>query len=455
MQVELVFDPVPEGWVHTTLGEACELGGGNIQTGPFGSQLHASDYVAVGIPSIMPKDLGDNRVIEDEIARISSADAQRLNRYLVQDGDIVYSRRGDVEKRALIRKHEEGWLCGTGCLRIRFGEKGVDPQYATYFLAHPSVREWISRHAHGATMPNLNTAILASCPFLVPPLPEQRAIAHILGTLDDKIELNRRMNETLEAMARVLFRSWFVDFDPVRAKMEGRWRRGQSLPGLPTHLYDLFPDRLVPSELGEIPEGWEFRRGDEVADIGIGKTPPRKQPRWFSSNDNDLSWISIRDLGNCSAYINETSEYLTEGAVERFRVRRIPNNTVVLSFKLTIGRVAITDGEMLSNEAIAHFKLGPAATLSPEYLYCYLVNFRYEGLGSTSSIARAINSKIVKAMPILVPGVGAVASFQSAVGQKFRRMKALAHEGRTLAALRDTLLPKLLGGVLSLGGSRA
>ena len=93
----------------------------------------------------------------------------------------------------------------------------------------------------------------------LPPLPEQRAIAHVLGTLDDKIELNRRMNETLEEMARALFKSWFVDFDPVRAKMEGRWRRGESLPGLPADLYDLFPDRLVPSELGEIPEGWEVK----------------------------------------------------------------------------------------------------------------------------------------------------------------------------------------------------
>jgi type I restriction enzyme, S subunit len=102
-------------------------------------------------------------------------------------------------------------------------------------------------------MPNLNTSILAACPFVVPSLPAQRAIAHILGTLDDKIELNRRMNETLEAMARVLFKSWFVDFDPVRAKAEGR------APGLPKPIADLFPDRFEDSELGEIPEGWEAK----------------------------------------------------------------------------------------------------------------------------------------------------------------------------------------------------
>ena len=108
-------------------------------------------------------------------------------------------------------------------------------------------------------MPSLNTGILSGVPILVPSLPEQRSIAHVLGTLDDKIELNRRMNETLEALARALFKSWFVDFDPVRAKMEGLWRRGESLPGLPAEHYDLFPDRLVDSELGEIPEGWGVR----------------------------------------------------------------------------------------------------------------------------------------------------------------------------------------------------
>ena len=113
----------------------------------------------------------------------------------------------------------------------------------------------------------LNTEELRSLNVSIPPLPEQLAIARILGTLDDKIELNRRMNETLEAMARVLFKSWFVDFEPVRAKMDGRWRRGESLPGLPADVWDLFPDRLVDSELGEIPEGWGVEMLGEVVEV--------------------------------------------------------------------------------------------------------------------------------------------------------------------------------------------
>jgi type I restriction enzyme S subunit len=249
MAGEQLVGPAPEGWEYTTLGLACERGGGDIQTGPFGSQLHASDYVPIGIPSIMPQNIGDNRVVEDGIARIPPEDARRLSRYLVRRGDIVYSRRGDVERRALVRDHEDGWLCGTGCLRVRLGDRGPDPRFATYYLGHPNVREWIVRHAHGATMPNLNTSILGACPFAVPPLPEQRAIAHILGTLDDKIELNRRMSETVEAMARALFKSWFVDFDPVRAKAEGRD------PGLPK------PSPTSSPPAWSTPKSARFRRG--------------------------------------------------------------------------------------------------------------------------------------------------------------------------------------------------
>ena len=227
MASENLFDVQVDAWEYTTLGEICARGKGGVQTGPFGSQLHAADYVAVGIPSIMPQNIGDNRIIRDGIARIPLEDAERLGRYRVRAGDIVYSRRGDVERRALVRKEEEGWLCGTGCLRVRFGFDDVDAAFASFFLGDPRVRAWIVRHAQGATMPNLNTAILSALPFVVPPLEEQRAIAQILDTMDDKIELNRKVNETLEAMARAIFKSWFVDFDPVRAKAEGRD------PGLP------------------------------------------------------------------------------------------------------------------------------------------------------------------------------------------------------------------------------
>jgi type I restriction enzyme S subunit len=180
-------------WECTTLGAICESTGGSIQTGPFGSQLHASDYVKEGIPSVMPKNIGDNRIIEDGIARVSATDIARLSRYLLRTGDIVYSRRGDVERRALVRHENDGWLCGTGCLRVRIGVTDrYDSRFVSYALGTAESRQWIKRHAVGATMLNLNTAILSAVPLTVPTFGEQQEIAEVLGALDDKIAADDR-----------------------------------------------------------------------------------------------------------------------------------------------------------------------------------------------------------------------------------------------------------------------
>lgn len=177
--------PIPAGWRAATLADAVKSGvGGELQTGPFGSQLHASDYVEEGIPSIMPKDIIGGRLAEDSMARVSEADAERLAQHRLRLGDLVFSRRGDVEKHALVRDHEKGWLCGTGCLRIRLGSDGVEPLLASQWLGTPFAREWLVRHAVGATMPNLNTTILGSIPFLLPSRPIQLAYAQAATPLD-------------------------------------------------------------------------------------------------------------------------------------------------------------------------------------------------------------------------------------------------------------------------------
>jgi type I restriction enzyme S subunit len=193
-------------WRECILGDVA-----NIQTGPFGSQLHSSDYVDVGIPSIMPTNIGTRLDISKKnIACITDFDAQRLDRYLVKDGDIVYSRRGDVEKCAFITNKESGWLCGTGCLRVRFTSDEVSPKFCAYYLSTEEMKGWISGHSVGTTMPNLNSSILRRLPLTLPTFSEQKTIAAVLSSLDDKIDLLHRQNLTLEAMAETLFRQWFV-----------------------------------------------------------------------------------------------------------------------------------------------------------------------------------------------------------------------------------------------------
>ena len=188
-------------WQRTTLGEICRDSGGEIQTGPFGSQLHARDYVSSGTPSVMPQNIGDNRIDPEGIARVSDHDIARLKRYVLRQGDILYSRRGDVERRALVRAENDGWLCGTGCLRVRIEtQEHFDSRFISYALGLEESRKWIVRHAVGATMLNLNTAILGAVPILAPGIGEQIAIAEVLGALDDKIAANDVSSRTALAL---------------------------------------------------------------------------------------------------------------------------------------------------------------------------------------------------------------------------------------------------------------
>jgi len=452
MAVEQILGPAPSGWSYKTLAAACREGGGDIQTGPFGSQLHAADYVPSGVPSVMPQNIGDNRIIEDGIARISEKDAQRLNRYLVRTGDIVYSRRGDVERRAIVRAHENGWLCGTGCLRVRLGANGADPRYVSYYLGHPAVREWVVRHAQGATMLNLNTSILGECPFLAPPLPEQRAIAHILGSLDEKIELNRRMSETLESMARALFKSWFIDFDPVRAKAEGR------APRLPKPLADLFPSRLVDSDLGAVPEGWgvntladhcEAVKGVSYKGDGLG--------------DDGMPLHNLNSVYEGGGYKYGGIKYYAGEYAARHVVNPgdlIVANTEQGQQRRLIGCAALVPSTF-GNEGIAShhiYRLRPKATspLTAAYL-CWLLNSPrmhdiVSGYANGTTVTMLPLDGVQKPA-VVCPPKGLVDAFDSFALQAARRRDQTISESRVSADLRDGLLSPLIAGELRVRAS--
>ena len=254
----------------------------------------------------------------------------------------------------------------------------------------------------------------------IPSLQEQRSIASILSSLDSKIENNRKICANLEAQAQALFKHWFIDFAPFK------------------------DGKFVESELGMIPEGWRVSAAMDLYNINIGKTPPRQEPIWFSKNQNDVKWISISDLGKSGIFIMDSSEKLTKEAIKKHHIIVVPKNTILLSFKLTIGRVAICNSEMTTNEAIARFYLNDKSEM--EYLYMYLKNYKYELLGSTSSIATAVNSKIIRKMCILKPSFEVIKKFHSVVNPLFERIRANIEENARLSTLRDTLLPKLMSG---------
>ncbi|HDL3940414.1 TPA: restriction endonuclease subunit S, partial [Mannheimia haemolytica] len=271
--------------------------------------------------------------------------------------------------------------------------------------------------ANGAKMPRGDKNAMKGFIFNIPSIEYQKKCIANYFAFDQKIQLNTQTNQTLEAIAQAIFKSWFVDFDPVRAKAaalsEGKSEHEANLAAMSvicgkdtSELNDTEYKALwqiaeaFPSEFGDegLPIGWKFNQADNLFDVGIGKTPPRKESEWFSDNANDTEWISIKDMGNQGLFITESSEYLKAEAVDTFNIKRIPENTVILSFKLTVGRVSITTKETTTNEAIAHFKIPSSSNLSSEFLYCYLKNFDFNNLGSTSSIATAVNSKMIKEM---------------------------------------------------------
>lgn len=195
---------IPKGWRETTLGAEAARCAGRIQTGPFGSQLHASDYVSEGVPVIMPQDILDRRVSIERISRVEEADANRLSRHRVQVGDVIYSRRGDVERHARIDVNEAGWLCGTGCLLVRMGPRWPSPEFVSLALDQPESRAWITQHAIGATMPNLNTGILAAVPLVVPPDEILRAFAKFVSPMELLISAMNAESSILAALRHAL-----------------------------------------------------------------------------------------------------------------------------------------------------------------------------------------------------------------------------------------------------------
>lgn len=401
-------------WEKVKLGDIAE----SVQTGPFGSQLHQSDYSEFGTPVVMPKDMIGGKILEDSIARVEEQHVNRLSRHKVNVGDILYARRGDVGKCALVTENEKGWLCGTGCLKVTIDFSKANPKFVFYQLQKPETVGWVEKHAVGATMLNLNTGILESIPLELPKLSEQNKIVDILSAYDNLIESNQKQIKLLEEAAQRLYKQWFIDLR--------------------------YPGHETTPIVDGLPEGWRKDRADSFFNITIGKTPPRAEKQWFTEDGNGIPWISISDMGTDSAFLFETSEGLTLEAIKRHNVKVVPANTVLLSFKLTVGRVSITTTEMCTNEAIAHFVADDDSMR--EYAYCYLKNFHYDELGSTSSISKAINSKIVKAMPFVMPSDDIVKAFHKVMKPMFDQIFTKQKQIQNLSQSRDRLLPKLMNG---------
>ena len=424
---------------ESRLGCLCVASEG-VQTGPFGSQLHKRDYVSTGTPIVTVEHIADNRIVHDQnVPQVSARDRQQLSKYILRSGDIVFSRVGSVDRRALIRKTEEGWLFSGRCLRIRPDPNKIDPAYLSYFLGLPSFREHIRAIAVGATMPSLNTQLLSDVIVsYTPDIVEQRAVTYILGTLDDKIEMNRRMNETLETMARAVFKSWFVDFDPVRAKAEGH------PTGLPPEIGDLFPDEFVSSEIGEIPKGWKIRPILDFGKVICGKTPPTKFPENFNGN---YPFITIPDMRNRLVNIL-TERTISDIGAQALKGKLLPAGSVCVSCIASPGLVTLTTKESFTNQQIN--SILPLHDDFREYLLVAMTKIGdlIGTAGSGGSVFANLSTGRFKKLPILFPSGETISIYSKITKPLIQRIQLNFEEIKILSELRDVLLPKLISGEL-------
>ncbi len=368
-----------------------------------------------GVLFIRGGDIAGGRVLTEQLRTITRAVSRQYQRTLLRGGEIVVSLVGNPGQVAIVPESLKGANIArqAGLVRLR---ADVDTRFVKYFLSSRAGQEALGAHSLGSVQQVINLRDLKTIRVPTPPLPEQRAIAHILGTLDDKIELNRRMSETLEAMARALFKSWFVDFDPVRAKAEGRD------PGLPQPLADLFPDRFEDSELGEIPKGWRTSRLGDVLELKRGYDLPSVQRR-----PGEVPIVS--SSGPCGTH-NEakahapgivTGRYGTIGEVFFVREDFWPLNTALY---------------------VRDFK-GTNAL----YAYYLLQSVEF-GKFSDKAAVPGINrnhlheERLVTALPAVQGRFGKLA------GTWLDRKANSERQAKTLAEIRDTLLPKLASGDL-------
>lgn len=409
--------------------------------GPFGSELVSADYSTAGVPVIRGENLSVGRWVAGEFVFVPPAKAELLKANTAGALDIVFTQRGanhyrqvalvpaDVEQRLVISQSQ---------MKLTVDRKKADPLFVYYLFRCPLQQEYLLRNAIQTGVPHTNLSILRKIPLRIPSLQTQRAITHILGSLDDKIELNRRMTETLDAMTRTLFKSWFVEFDPVRAKAEGRDS------GLPKLLADLFPSAFVESDLGEIPEGWtKGCFGDVVEQLRDAENPRASANTLFRHYS-----IPAFDEGGWPK-----SEF--GHAIKSMKLRVPPGVMLLSKLNPEIERVWLVDVHP-SDRAVCSTEflvLRPRLPFGRFYPYCLARSpaFRRQietlVTGTSKSHQRA-HAKSILDLSVILPPARVATAFDAIATHWLNRMLGCWRESRSLATLRDTLLPKLISGEL-------
>ena len=373
---------------------------------------------------------------------IAEEHAQRLRNANVQRGDIIFTHRGTIGQVSYVpvKSAYDRYVVSQSQFYLRCDRRLAVPQFITYYFKTHEGRHLLLANTSQVGVPSIAQPVsyLRSLSIPLPSLEEQRAIVHILETLDDKIELNRRMGRTLEAMARALYTSWFVDFEPVRAKMAGRDS------ALPRHLADLFPTRLVDSGSGAIPHGWETSEiGKEVKIIG-GATPSTKEPAYWDQGTHH--WATPKDLSSLSSpVLLETGRKITAAGVRKIASGVLPAGTVLLSSRAPIGYLAIAAVPAAVNQGFIAMVCDRRLPNLYVLFWCYRNLDYVRGIAGGSTFAE-ISKRAFRPLPVIVPPAPLLAGWIDLVRPLYDRMVASARQCAPLTGMRDLMLRQLMSG---------
>ena len=309
-------------------------------------------------------------------------------------------------------------------------ENLLNSEYLMMWFCRPEFDRYARFKSHGSAHEFFEYDQMCQVELPIPTITKQREIVKEYNVIQNRIAINQQLIQKLEETAQAIYKQWFVDFEFPDENGKPYKSNGGEM---------VFNEELQK----EIPLGWKVSNLDSEFKITIGRTPPRIEEQWFNNSDDSVNWISIKDMANCDSYIFDTNEKLTKEAVKKFSIPKIPTNTTILSFKMSVGKLAITTKEMLSNEAIAHFIVKVDSILTTEFIYSFLDYFKFNALGTTSSIVDSINTKMIKEINILVPLKKNIGSYQKVISNIFSLKKTKEKENQKLTELKNLLLSKL------------
>ncbi len=397
-------------WEKVNLGDICK----RITSGGTPKANVSSYYYPPTIPWLKTKEVNYCRITETENF-ISEEGLNNSSAKLIAPNSVIVAMYGQGDTAGRVAINKIPLTTNQACCNLTIDENKADYEFIYYQLC-TLYNKMVSLKA-GAAQPNLNAQIIKNLEVKLPSLTTQHRIATILSRYDTLIENYQKQIKLLEEAAQRLYKEWFVEFR--------------------------FPGHENTKMVDGLPERWERKKAIDFFEMSIGKTPPRAEKQWFTDGEEGVPWVSISDMKDVT-YLLQTSEGLTKEACEKHNVRIVDEGAVLLSFKLTVGRVSVAGMNVCTNEAIAHFNKN--GDNWREYTLLYLRNYNFDTLGNTSGISKAVNSTIVKNMPFLMPSEKVLDAFSNVEKPLFQKIKNLSFQIRLLTEARDRLLPKLMGG---------